>query len=124
MFKVLKKKVFIKNLVVNTKIGLYDAERLNPQPIKISVQMEANEVASVENINDTIDYAQVIDLIKHNIDTNPKTKTSYHLLETLANDLIQLINDNFSVKFIKLHISKTTIFADTEEVGVEYYFSN
>jgi len=82
----------LKNIEVEASIGVYEQEKLGPQRLVLNVRydFESLEAALSDNLNDTVDYAQIETLlhefcaVKH-----------YELLETLHRELSAQLNQKF-----------------------------
>ena len=111
-------KIFIKNLKINCIIGILPHERLNKQTIVLNVKVgtETIKAANSKSLNDTIDYAKLADNI------NQLTVSGkYLLLETMAEDIAQLILNDPLANNVKIKIEKTEAVVSTTSVGVEIY---
>ena len=107
--------IFLHGINLKTKIGVSAAERSASQILIINIDIELNINTKFEsdNLNDTIDYAEIEHLIK-------KVGGSHHykLLESLGEEISTEIKTKFNVKKILLKISKKNILPNTDSVGV------
>lgn len=76
--------LFIKDMVVSTSIGVFDAEKISPQRVRINVMAEPMiwPDASRDNIDETVSY----DLIVQHI-IRLTQGCHIHLVETLAEEI-------------------------------------
>lgn len=84
-------------------IGIFPKERKVKQTIVIDVEIavDIRKAAKSDSIKDAIDYRDVHAVMKQRIEKN----TSF-LIETLAEELAQLILKNFPVKSVTLTLQK------------------
>lgn len=80
--------IYLKNLVVDAKHGVYDHEKVTPQRFKIDLELEADNAASFEsdNVKDTIDYAYVRQIVINTVQNN-----SFDLIERLAAEIAKQV---------------------------------
>ncbi len=97
-------KIFIKELRLPVLIGVNYDERASKQDIIIDLEAntDAKKPAQTDDINDALDYAamsrSIGDYLKN---------TEYYLIETLAENLANYLLQMFSLKWLRLGISKT-----------------
>lgn len=112
-------KSVLRDVVVETNVGLYDWEKHPERPTRliINVEMFAWLRSSDTPIADIfMDY----DLVRNELKSWPGRK-HVALLETLADELMALCFSNPLVDAVRLSIVKPDIFADAEGVGIEAY---
>lgn len=107
--------IFLHGLELKTKIGVPDFERESFQILHIDVDIELNKDTPFINddIDQTIDYAEIEKLIL-GIGNNH----NYKLLESLGEEIIASIKENFSIRSIELKIAKNKIIPSTDFVGI------
>lgn len=107
--------IFIHELKVNAFVGIYEHELLRPQTIQIDVEMAMPHSRACESdaIEDTIDYAAVVDLIREKLATQ-----RFSLLEKLAEQLAQSILRNFGSPWMRLSVAKLEHMRDVRRRGV------
>ena len=109
-------KVFIKQLQVNTIIGVFDFEKQAKQPLFFDVEMltDFRQAAQSDNVDDVVDYAKVSQrIITH------CAQEQVELLETLAEQLTTIILNEFAVHQVTLSISKPQAVLEAQTVGIE-----
>ena len=79
-----EKKVLIKELILNLKLGYYDFEKEKPQKVKFSVEIDYKDKkpSNDKDLKSIVNYSKVVRLIKKLV----KNK-HYNFLETLAEDV-------------------------------------
>jgi dihydroneopterin aldolase len=95
--------VFIKELCIETVIGIYDWERKIKQFVCIDLELGT----------DTVDYKAVSKELKSFIGDS-----EFQLIEALAEESVKLIFKNFNVTYIKGRFSKPGAVTGSKEVGV------
>jgi dihydroneopterin aldolase len=107
--------IFISNLVVPITIGVPDWERAIPQSlfIDLNIILKKKDAFNSDNLEDTIDYGAVIELIKSLAETNEDT-----LLESFGEKIASKILQDYPAQSLILKISKKKIIADADFVGI------
>ena len=111
-----EKKVLIKELILNLKLGYYDFEKATPQKVKFSLEAnyEDKKPTNDKDLKSIVNYAKLVKLIKKLV----KNK-HYNFLETLAEDIFdELFKDN-RIDKISLKIEKLEIMKDCSSVGIQ-----
>ncbi|MFC7335699.1 dihydroneopterin aldolase [Haloferula chungangensis] len=105
----------ISGLKVRTRIGVPDEERADWQDLLVDVEMHPKAAFSKMNdeISATVDYHAVCLEIEELAETG-----SRHLIETLADEIADLVLSRHSAKAVTVKIRKF-ILPQTEWVGVE-----
>jgi 7,8-dihydroneopterin aldolase/epimerase/oxygenase len=107
--------VFIKDLQIETVIGIYDWERKIRQMISLDLEMASDirKAASTDNIDDTLNYKAVAKrLISYVSDSE------YELVETLAEKICSIIMQEFDVPWVRLTLNKPGAVSGSRSVGV------
>ncbi len=105
----------IKNLRVQTIIGVYDFEKTIKRNLIINATIETNHEKSLlsDNLNDTIDYDEIVTNIKKVIKDN-----QFKLIEKLANKILSsIISDNRIDKCL-LEIDKVGAVKDVDSLSI------
>jgi 7,8-dihydroneopterin aldolase/epimerase/oxygenase len=107
-------KIIINELEVFYRIGVPDAERANPQRLLITLEMEHDfrPAVATDDIAKTINYYAVSQrLLKLG------ENKSWRLLETLAEEIAQIVLKEFGAAMIRVEIKKFII-PEARWVGV------
>ncbi len=109
-------KIFLHELEVKCLIGIFDWERKIRQKVVIDMEFPANikKAAKSDKIKDATDYKKIA---KRTIAFVSKSK--FYLIETLIERLAETLLKEFSLKEIKLRISKPGAIRGSKHVGVE-----
>ena len=111
-----EKKILIKELTLDLKLGYYEFEKEKPQKVKFSLEIyyEDKKPTSDKDIKSIVNYGQVVKLIKK------LTKNKhYNFLETLAEDVFDILFKDKRIGKIMLKIEKLEILKDCSSVGIQ-----
>ena len=111
-----KKKIIIKDLLLNIIIGYYSAEKVKKQNVKFNIELNYTDQKnhSDKDIKSIIDYGKIIKVIK-----NLTENKHYNFLETLADDLFDELFKEERIYKIKLKIEKLDAIREADSVGIE-----
>ena len=111
-----EKKVLIKELILNLKLGYYDFEKEKPQKVKFSLEIDYKDKkpSNDKDLKSIVNYSKVVRLIKKLV----KNK-HYNFLETLAEDVFDEIFKDKRIEKINLKIEKLEIMKDCSSVGIQ-----
>ena len=111
-----EKKVLIKELILNLKLGYYDFEKEKPQKVKFSLEIdyEDKKPSNDKDLKSIVNYSKVVRLIKKLV----KNK-HYNFLETLAEDVFDELFKDKRIEKINLKIEKLEIMKDCSSVGIQ-----
>ena len=111
-----EKKILIKELILDLKLGYYDFEKKEPQKVKFNLEVdyEDKKPTSDYDIKSIVNYGKLVRLIKK------LTKNKhYNFLETLAEDVFDVLFKDKRNRKIKLKIEKLEILKDCTSVGIQ-----
>ena len=111
-----EKKVLIKELLLDLKIGYFDFEKEKKQKVKFSLEIDYvdKKPSSDKDIKSILNYAKVVRLIKKLV-----KKKHYNFLETLAEDVFDELFKDKRIDKISLQIEKLEIMRDCSSVGIQ-----
>ena len=111
-----EKKVLIKELILDLKLGYYDFEKEKPQKVKFSLEIdyEDKKPSNDKDLKSIVNYAKIVKLIKKLV----KNK-HYNFLETLAEDVFDELFKDRRIDKISLQIEKLEILKDCSSVGIQ-----
>ena len=111
-----EKKVLIKELLLDLKIGYFDFEKEKKQKVKFSLEIDYvdKKPSSDKDIKSIVNYAKVVKLIKKLV-----KKKHYNFLETLAEDVFDELFKDKRIDKISLQIEKLEIMRDCSSVGIQ-----
>ncbi len=107
--------VFIKDLEIETVIGIYDWERKIRQVVCLNLEMgtDIRRAAASDRIEDTLDYKAVAKRLIGFVE-----KSSFGLVETLAERCAEIVLDEFPVEWLKLRLDKPGAVRGSKSVGI------
>ena len=111
-----EKKVLIKDLILDLKLGYFDFEKGKPQKVKftLDVNYEDKKPSNDKDLKSIVNYAKIVKLIKKLV----KNK-HYNFLETLAEDVFDELFKDKRIDKISLQIEKLEIMKDCLSVGIQ-----
>ena len=111
-----EKKILIKDLTLDLKLGYYDFEKEKKQKVKFSLEVdyEDKKPTSDKDIKSIVNYDKIVKLI-----TKLVKNRHYNFLETLAEDVFDELFKDKRVDKITLQIEKLEIMKDCSSVGIQ-----
>lgn len=91
----------IKSLSVSTKIGVYSWEQRINQQLLIDITIPADFSSCEDNLANTIDYAALCQMVTEFVQAQ-----SFQLIESVANKVADLIQQEFKVINLTIAVSK------------------
>ena len=107
--------VYIRELEIETIIGIYDWEREQKQTVSLDLEMgtDISLAAGSEDIEKTLDYKAVAKRLIEFVESS-----EFFLVETMAEKIAQIIMLEFSVPWLKLRLGKPGAVTGSKDVGV------
>ena len=107
--------VYLRDLRIDTIIGIYDWERRTRQTIILDLEMGADvaRAAATERIEDALNYKDVAKRLIRFVG-----ESDFQLVETLAERCAQIILDEFDVPWVRLTLNKKGAVRGATDVGV------
>tara|TARA_B100000700_G_scaffold259637_1_gene294563 strand:+ start:1295 stop:1699 length:405 start_codon:yes stop_codon:yes gene_type:complete len=111
-----KRKVFVKDLVLKTFVGIHSFEKKKKQRVRfnLDITLEPNLFFNSNDMTSIVNYETVIKNIE-----NISKKKHYLLLENLAEEIFLKLFREKKIKKINLRIEKLDIIKNTSSVGIE-----
>ena len=111
-----EKKILIKDLTLDLKIGYYDFEKDKPQKVKFTLEVDYRDKKPTndKDLKSIVNYDRIVKLIKKLV----KNK-HYNFLETLAEDVFDELFKDKRIDKINLRIEKLEIMKDCSSVGIQ-----
>ena len=112
-----KRKVIIKNLILNIFIGIHNFEKKKKQRVRFNIEIntDPNLIPNNKDFSTILNYEEVINKIKSQV-----KKKHHELLEDLAENIFKIIFQNKIVRKVNLKIEKLDIIKNSESVGIEF----
>lgn len=107
--------IFIHDLRIETKVGVYAWERELPQTVRIDLDigLPSRRPFETGELTDAIDYAAVVSRIRAFARTN-----DHALLEPFAEAIASLVLSEFGAQAVKLRVAKLGALPGVREIGV------
>ena len=111
-----EKKILIKDLTLDLKLGYYDFEKDKPQKVKFTLEVDYRDKKPTndKDLKSIVNYDKIVKLIKKLV----KNK-HYNFLETLAEDVFDELFKDKRIDKITLQIEKLEIMKDCSSVGIQ-----
>jgi dihydroneopterin aldolase len=112
-----KRKIIIKNLILNIFIGIHNFEKKKKQRVRFNIEVITNPDIRPNNkdLSTILNYEDLVNKIKLLV-----KKQHHELIEDLAENIFEIIFQNRLVKKTKIKIEKLDIIKNSESVGVEF----
>ena len=111
------RRIIFQQLAIDARIGILEHELRTTQPLHIDAEFDVDVSQEVcdNDIKSVLDYRQLRSAI-----VDECTRRHVHLLETLAEQLVTRIFNDFSdVRQVRIRVSKPLAFSDCAAVGIE-----
>ena len=111
-----EKKVLIKELVLDLKLGYFDFEKEKPQKVKFNLEVnyQDKQPSNDKDIKSIVNYGTIVKLI-----TKLVKKKHYNFLETLAESVFDELFIDKRIAKIMLKIEKLEILKQCSSVGIQ-----
>ena len=112
-----KRKVIIKNLILDIFIGIHNFEKKKKQRVRFNIEVITNPNIKPNNndLTTILNYEDLINKIKLLV-----KKQHHELIEDLAENIFEIIFQNRLVKKTNIKIEKLDIIKNSESVGIEF----
>lgn len=107
--------IYLKDLRIETIIGIYDWERRTKQTVILDIEMGADitKAAATDAIEDTLNYKAVAKRIIAFV-----SDSEFELVETLAEKITEILLNEFNIPWCKLRLNKQGAVRGVRDVGV------
>lgn len=107
--------IFLRDLRVETVIGIWEWERKIRQTVSIDLEMAADirRAAASDSIDDTLNYKAIAKRVQQFVG-----ESSFQLVETLAEKIAALILEEFPVPAVQVRVNKPGAIRGARDVGV------
>ncbi|MDX1592997.1 MAG: dihydroneopterin aldolase [Gammaproteobacteria bacterium] len=108
-------RIFLRDLRVETIIGIFDWERETPQTVSIDLEMAADvaRAARSDAIDDALDYKAVAKRLIAFVG-----ESRFQLVETLAEHIAAILREEFGVPWVRVTVNKGGAVRGASGVGV------
>ena len=107
--------IFIRDLRIETRIGVYEWEQHLKQPLLLDVEFElpSAEPFASDNFADAVDYAAVVARLQALAANHP-----HKLLERFAEAVAEIMTGEFRAPWAKVRVAKLAPIAGVKQIGV------
>jgi dihydroneopterin aldolase len=107
--------IYLRDLKVDTIIGIFEWERRVKQTISLDLEMgtDIRRAAASDTIEDTLDYKAVAKTLIEFVEGS-----QFQLVETLAERVAEIVLTEFNVPWVRLSINKQGAIRGARDVGV------
>ena len=107
--------IFIRELRIETVIGIYDWERQVKQVVCLDLEMgtDIRKAAASDSIEDTLNYKAIAKRLLQFVGDS-----QFFLVETLGERIAELVMTEFQVPWLRLTLSKPGAVRGSREVGI------
>jgi len=107
--------IFLQEVKVETHLGVPEWERMTPQTVILDLEIAMPHSLSCQTdaIEDTIDYGVVVTRIRQMLE-----ERSFRLVEALAEQVAQLVLNEFGAPWVKVRVAKPGILPGLKQLGV------
>ncbi len=107
--------IYINDLRIETIIGIYGWERKTKQTVVLDIEMgtDIRKASASGAVGDTLNYKSVAERLISFIGEN-----EFELVETLAEQVANILLDEFAVPRLKLRVNKQGALKGVRDVGV------
>lgn len=107
--------IFLRDLRVDTLIGVYEWEKRVPQTLQIDLDIAVPDMraAQTDDIKDALNYADVVRDIQRAL-----ASRHFNLIETLAETIAQMLIHDFKTPWVRVSIAKLNAIRGSKMVGI------
>ena len=108
--------IFIHDLRVETRIGIYEWEQQLAQTIRLDIELglPSDKVFHSAEFSDALDYAAVVKRLQAFAADHP-----HKLMERFAQAVADVLMDEFGAPWVKVRVAKLAPIAGVKELGIE-----
>ena len=107
--------IFIHDLRVETRIGVYDWERKLSQTVRLDIELglPSEKVFRSGDFADTLDYSKIVKRLQAFATDHP-----HELLERFAQAIAEVVLGEFEAPWVKVRVAKLSPVKGVRELGV------
>ena len=108
--------VFVRDLDLDARIGVYRREKGKAQPIRINIDLAVSEGAAPleDALSHVVCYEQIVEGVKAIIAAG-----HVNLVETLADRIAEMCLDDPRIRGVRVRIEKLAAIREARSVGIE-----
>jgi dihydroneopterin aldolase len=107
--------IFLRELKIDTLIGVYEWEKRVPQTLQIDLEIALPDslACQTDNIADALNYADIVRRIQSELSSR-----HFNLLEALAEHIAQMLLNEFKAPWAKVSVAKLQAIRGSRMVGI------
>lgn len=107
--------IFLRELRIDTLIGVYEWEKRVPQTLQIDldIALPDSRACATDDINDALNYADIVRRIQSEL-----ASRHFNLLEALAEHIAQILLNDFKAPWAKVSVAKLSAIRSSKMVGI------
>ena len=107
--------IFLRELKIETLIGVYKWEKRVPQTLQIDLEIALpdSRACQTDDIKDALNYSDIVRDIQKALASH-----HYNLLEALAEAIAQILLDDFKAPWVKVSVAKLQAIRGSRMVGI------
>src|SRR5262245_42216985 len=107
--------IFMRDIRLDAKVGIYKRETVTTQPISIDLDIELPDATAAHTgkVADTVDYAVVMSRLRKELG-----ERRFGLVEEMAEFIATMLIEDFGSPRVKISIAKIGILKDVRQVGI------
>ncbi len=107
--------IFLRDLRIETVVGIWDWERRIRQTVSIDLEMAADiaRAAASDSIDDTLNYKKVAKRLQAFVG-----ESDFQLVETMAERIAEIVLGEFDVPWVRVTVNKPGAIRGSRDVGV------
>jgi len=109
-------KIFIRDMVVDTIIGIFPHERVNKQPVTINIEIDCDltMAGETDDLADTVNYKEINDNVRVHVE-----QSEYLLVEKMAAAVADMCLATEGVLAVQVAIEKPEALEGNRSVGIQ-----
>ena len=107
--------VYIKDLRIETIIGIFDWERQVRQIVSLNLEMahDISKAGATDDIEYALNYKTISKRLQSFIE-----ESDFYLIEKMAEEICRIVRDEFGVPWVRLQLSKPGALRGATDVGL------
>ena len=107
--------IFLRELRIETLIGVYEWEKRVPQTLQIDLEIALpnSRACQSDNMADALDYSEIVRHLQQVL-----TSRHFNLIEALAEHIAQIILNDFKAPWVKVSVAKLQAIRGSKMVGI------
>lgn len=107
--------IFLRELKVETLIGVYEWEKRVPQTLQLDMEiaLPTSRACQTDDIQDALDYSEIVSHIQNALGSH-----HFSLLEALAEHIAQILLVDFNVPWVRISAAKINAIRNCQRIGI------